>query len=484
MAIRSLNRIFIVGYLFAVGCRGEREISNPSADRTFRSPPTALDRYVATPDASYTWKTVNSTSIGDTRITLIDMTSQTWLTTNEVNRTHWRHWLTVFHPKEATSSTALLFISGGGNTDTKPPKPSNELIQVALASKSVVVELKMVPNQPLIFGNDGKERVEDDLIAYTWDKFLRTGDERWPARLPMTKSAVRAMDTVTAYTASPQGGGNAITTFVVAGGSKRGWTTWTTAAVDKRVIGICPIVIDLLNIEDSFRHHFSAYGFYAPAVGNYVEQGIMDWQGTPEYRALMKIEEPFEYRDRLTLPKLMLNACGDQFFLPDSSQFYFDRLNGPKFLRYVPNTDHSMRNSDAYQTLAVWHHALINKTPLPRFSWTWDNSESIRVTVKDTPKTVKLWKATNPKTRDFRLETLGPVWTSTDLRPNDSGDFTGTVSKPSDGWTAYMVELSFDVGGPMPLKLTTPVRVTPTNLPHAAPVIRGLKKGFLSGAQN
>ena len=31
---------------------------------------------------------------------------------------------------------------------------------------------------------------------------------------------------------------------------QRGWTTWTTGAVDKRVIGIAPIVMDLLNIHD------------------------------------------------------------------------------------------------------------------------------------------------------------------------------------------------------------------------------------------
>ena len=476
----------LAGALAVAGCAARKPAAtaaNTAAEAPFHSPPTALDRYVAKPDPAYAWKAILTTNLGPAQITVIDLTSQAWLTTNEVNRTVWKHWLTLVRPKDLTQKTALLFITGGGNKDAKPPKPNGELIQVALATKSVVAELKMVPNQPLVFGNDGRERVEDDLIAYTWDKFLRTGDERWPARLPMTKSAVRAMDTVTAYTGSAEGGGLAVETFVVAGGSKRGWTTWTTAAVDKRVVGICPIVIDLLNIEPSFKHHYSAYGFYAPAVGNYVEQGIMDWQGTPEYRALMKIEEPFEYRDRLTMPKLMLNACGDQFFLPDSSQFYFDQLLGPKFLRYVPNTDHSMKESDAYQTLTAWHHALINHTPLPRFSWTEDGPATIRVSVKDAPKSVKLWQATNPKARDFRLETLGPAWRSTDLTANAQGEYVGAVTTPADGWTAYMVEMAFDVGAPAPLKLTTPVRVTPASLPFDPPKADPGKKGFLTGGK-
>jgi PhoPQ-activated pathogenicity-related protein len=51
-----------------------------------------------------------------------------------------------------------------------------------------------LPNQPLVFNKDGVERVEDDLIAYCDIKFLETGDSAWVTRLPMVKSAVRAMD--------------------------------------------------------------------------------------------------------------------------------------------------------------------------------------------------------------------------------------------------------------------------------------------------
>lgn len=427
---------------------------------------TALDRYVAAPDPTYSYKLVGTVPGKGVTTYILEMTSQTWLTTNEVNRTVWKHWMTIIKPDTVTSSTSLLFIGGGSNEREAPTQADGNLTRTALATKSVVTELRMVPNQPLIFAGETQKRSEDALIAYCWDKFLRTGDERWPTRLPMTKSAVRAMDTVTAFCASKEGGETKIDSFVVAGGSKRGWTTWTTAAVDKRVVAIVPIVIDMLNVEPSFIHHWEVYGFYAPAVGDYTAMGIMDWQGTKEYRALMKIEEPYEYRDRLTMPKFIINATGDQFFLPDSSQFYFKDLLGTKYLRYVPNADHSLKESDALETLVACYHAVLTKASLPRFSWTKEPDQTLRVRATDKPSAVKLWRASNPDARDFRLQTIGRSWSSTDLSPEADGTYVGHVDTPAKGWTAYLVELTYPANdGPAPLKFTTEVAVVPDKVP-------------------
>lgn len=430
---------------------------------------TALDRYVAQPDPAYAWRIAETNRIAGASGFVIDLTSQNWLTPAEVNRTLWKHWLLVVKPDDVAHDTALLFISGGNNKGDKIPKPNAEIIRLAEQTHSVVAELRMVPNQPLIFGNDGKERGEDDLIAYTWDKFLRTGDERWPARLPMTKAAVRALDTLTAFCASPAGGGKTVNKFVVSGGSKRGWTTWTTAAVDPRVVAICPIVIDVLNMEPSMRHHYQAYGFYAPSIKDYVDQGVMDWIGSPEMKKLCAIEEPYSYRSRFTMPKLLLNASGDQFFLPDSSQFYFDQLPGVKYLRYVPNADHGLKGSDAWETLLAWHFATLNHSKLPQFTWKHESGGNVTVHAMTPPREVRLWKATNPAARDFRLETLGPVWTSSLLSPEGQGNYHGRVEAPARGWTAYFTELTYDIGAPAPLKVTTDVRVIPDTLPHLAP---------------
>ena len=247
---------------------------------------TPLDNYFAAPDSNYSYHLVNTIRGQDHTAYILEMTSQAWLTTNEVDRPVWEHWMTIVRPDAVASSKALLFIGGGANDGRVPKGADGNLVHIALATKSVVAELKMVPNQPLVFAGETEGRKEDSLIAYTWDKFLRTGDPKWPARLPMTKAAVRAMDTVTAFCAGQQGGMVKVDGFVVAGGSKRGWTTWTTAAVDKRVVAIIPIVIDVLNIEPSMLHHYAAYGFWAPSIGDYTAFRIMDWNGTPEYHAL------------------------------------------------------------------------------------------------------------------------------------------------------------------------------------------------------
>ncbi|MFN0167298.1 MAG: PhoPQ-activated pathogenicity-related family protein [Bryobacteraceae bacterium] len=426
--------------------------------------PTALDRYVREPDSSYRYEVAVERSAGDVSINVLNMTSQTWRSASEVDRPAWKHWLTIIKPAEVKHSTAFLFITGGSNRDIPPERTDPWMVEMARYTKSVVVELRNVPNQPLVFAGETRKRSEDEMISYTWDRFLRGGDDLWPARLPMTKAAVRAMDTVTAFLGDQKRGALRVDRFVVAGGSKRGWTTWTTAAVDSRVVAIVPAVIDVLNVEKSMQHHWRVYGFWTPAVGDYKEMKLFDWFATPQNRALMKIEDPYEYRDRLTLPKYIVNAGGDQFFAPDSSQFYFDDLKGEKYLRYVPNTDHSLRKSDALETIGAFYDSVLNNRPRPRLSWKLEKDGAIRVKTHEAPTEVKLWQATNPEKRDFRLETLGPKYTSSVLTAK-SGSYEAMVTKPEKGWTAYFVELTYSTGGKYPLKVTTPVRVVPETLP-------------------
>jgi len=429
---------------------------------------TPLDDYIAKPDPSYTYSVVQTIDNPLGKIYILDMKSQTWRTEKEVNRTLWQHWLTIIVPNDIASNTALLWINGGSNESTSPPNPDGMLIQMALQSKTVVVDLKQVPNQPLVFADDpGNRRYEDAIIAYTFDKFLKTQDPTWPLLLPMAKSAVRAMDTVQDHLTKATGGKVQIKDFVVSGGSKRGWTTWLTAAVDKRVRAIAPIVIDVLNMGPQMEHHFAAYGFYSKAIGDYEQMKVLNRMGSQGGNEIRNFVDPYEYRARYTMPKFVINSAGDQYFLSDSTQFYFKDLPAPKYLLYNPNTDHGLSGSQADKALLAWYMAILGGRQLPDFSWNIAGEGHMVVTAKTTPTQVNLWTATNPTARDFRLETIGKAWTSSPLAGNDKGIYDAAVKAPEKGWTAYFVELLFDSGGTLPYRFSTEIRVVPDTLPFA-----------------
>ncbi len=458
--IRKFCATVVLG--IATGAIGPFGTQICSAQKTVHRTP--LDEYVHRPDDAFEWRVVSDQAVEGGRHYVIEVVSQRWLTPEEVDRTEWRHWLLMVVPEHRRTDIGLLWIGSGSNRSDAPSGPDERLQAIARATRTVVAEVKMVPNQPLVFHGDGQGRYEDDLIAYTWDQFLKTGDSRWPARNAMVKSAVRAMDVVSELTGrdktSPQ-----VQRFVVAGASKRGWTTWLTGAIDSRVIAIAPIVIDVLNVEPNIRHHFAAYGFWAPSVGDYVEHGITQRLDHPRMPELIRLVDPFAYRERLEKPKLILNASGDQFFPPDSSHYYFDELLGTKHVRYVPNADHGLKGTNAVDSLIAWYWAIVEGRPLPDLSWELGDGNRLAVYSGIEPTAVRLWQAHNAEARDFRLEAIGRAYQPRALVP--AKEMAIPLQTPDRGWTASFVELEYDIGAPVPLVLSTEVFILPDVLPFA-----------------
>ena len=117
------------------------------------------------------------------------------------------------------------------------------------------MNIKQIPNQRLVFLNDWKEtRTEDEIIALTWRHFLEYPDQpEWLVRFPMVKACLRAMDMMSEFNQEKLGG-QELTRWAVTGASKRGWTSWLTAAVDpERVKMVSPIVLDLINLQENFK---------------------------------------------------------------------------------------------------------------------------------------------------------------------------------------------------------------------------------------
>jgi PhoPQ-activated pathogenicity-related protein len=429
-----------------------------------------FEAYLAEPHPAWSYE-LKHTIEGDTYTAYVmRMVSQEWLTEELVNEPEWWHWLTIVVPDEVNHTTGMLWIGSGTNYSEMPEEAHPIVLEPALATGSVTAFLHNVPFQPISFHGDRlDQRYEDDLIAYGWRKFLEGGatdkDAYWLSRLPMTAAAMRAMDTVTEFALTNLN--IEVDSYMVSGASKRGWTAWTTAIFDDRVVAVVPMVIDMLNMIPSFDHHWQAYGEWSPAIREYEDELIMDWQVSREYERLRELVDPYSYLDRLELPKYIINAASDEFFLPDSWQFYWDDLPGTKALRYIPNTGHSLSGTDTPSSLIAFYSHILENRDLPRFEWEASSDSGIRIQLDpdNLPDELLLWSAHNPNGRDFRLYVIDRIWLAQDVEIDDDGSAYVELNSPGSGFTAWFVEGIFNAGSSHPLKLTTGVVVTPDEYP-------------------
>lgn len=412
-----------------------------------------LSEYVNKKDESFAVKFLSNHDIGPTKVITAQLTSQTW------RGITWTHWLSIIVPaKIEHPGKAVLHITGGSTNSKSPDATSStakSLMAIANQLGAVVVIVQQVPNQPLFGG-----RHEDALIALTFAKYLETQEADWPLLLPMVKSAVKAMDATQALTKERLG--LEIKEFVVNGASKRGWTTWLTAAVDKRVIAIAPMVIDVLNFDPQLEHQRKSYGRLSEEVKDYSDLKLDEALKTPRGKNLSQLVDPYSYIDKITIPKLVLLGTNDPYWTVDASSFYFPDLKGNKNLYYEPNTGHGL-GPGIYPTVIAFFDASMRGQTLPAVTWkktapgemtvTWDAAGQNKLA------SATLWQAT-AASRDFRKAR----WTSTQL--TGEGTAKVKVQVPANGWTAFYVSIRFPYSRGLPFALSTEMSVIPETFPH------------------
>ena len=64
---------------------------------------------------------------------------------------------------------------------------------------------------------------------------------------------------------------------------------------------------------------------------------------TVEGQKLWKMVDPWVYREKITIPKLIINGANDPYWPLDALNSYWDDLKGDKWLLYVPNAGHDLR---------------------------------------------------------------------------------------------------------------------------------------------
>jgi PhoPQ-activated pathogenicity-related protein len=401
-----------------------------------------LEAYVHKPDDSFAWQSQGLQKMDGLDVTTLRLTSQTW------RGGRWTHTLYIARPRELRHpETAYLEIRSSASKKMLP-----SVKHLAESGGTWVAVLTDVPNQPL-FGN----KHEDALIAYTFDQYTKTGDETWPLLLPMTKSAVRAMDAVQAWALAEHK--QKVGRFVVSGASKRGWTTWLTGAADPRVCAIVPAVIDMLNMRAQTQWAQRVYGSQSEMIRDYTDIGLVEKLDSPEARRLIDIVDPYSYRAAFTMPKLLLLGTNDPFWTVDALRHYWDALPGPKLVYQSPNAGHGASGTPgAMQARAAFLRMVAKGRLPPQLTWRLENTvpAALHVTADRRAEQALLWTAHAP-TRDFRKA----VWKSRPLALDADGTHAAAeMPPPADGFSAFMAELAFTDAG-TDFNLSTQVYVTP-----------------------
>jgi PhoPQ-activated pathogenicity-related protein len=405
-----------------------------------QAPPAELDEYVRAPDAAFAWKQVGTRSSPQGTVHLLELTSQVW---HDIT---WRHDLTIIEPaKLIHRGAALLFITGGAIGNKPDDKDFAMGFAMAKATGGRVAMLRQVPNQPLL-----GDKKEDELIAETFVRYLATKDKTWPLLFPMVKSAVRAMDAVQAW--ADKQGQDKIERFVVSGASKRGWTTWLTGASDSRVIAIAPMVIVMLNMGPQGPNQLDVWGQYSEQIDDYVNRGLMQRAQTPEGSELWKMVDPYTFRDRLTMPKLLINGSNDRYWTLNALDLYWDGLPKPRYVIELPNAGHGLdQNRDwAIDGLGAFFRHAVTVRPMPALSWKMEESPAaatLSIECRPVPKSARLWSATAPS-RDFR----DSRWVSSPLTAGVT--ITAPLPKPATGFAAYFAEMEYEIDD-LTYRLTT-----------------------------
>jgi PhoPQ-activated pathogenicity-related protein len=426
----------------------------------------ALKAYVNAEDAAYAYRWVGSEHRKYVDYYFLDLDSQQWRTPEEVAPTLWNHWVTLIVPHNTRYNTANLILQGGVTSNTPPDvRAFSEYETIARLTGSIQVVLQQVPVQQLVFSGREGALSENDLVAYSWRKVMETGDPTWSVYLPMTKAAVRSMDCAQAFSLEVLK--RNIDSFMVTGFSKRGAIAWLTAAVDPRVTAVVPGDYNVLFLDQQLEHHFNSYGFYAEALSSYLKQDIPERIRSPEGQMLKQLVDPISYQTALTMPHYILNATGDEFFLPDASEEYIHQIPGEVLQRLVPNTNHTFegKRPEILQGLIAWYQLQLEHAPRPVISWQIDQYGVLEVSSDQKPMVAKLWQAFNPEARDFRYPVLGKAWKSRVITPDREGVYRVRLEVPEQGYNAFLVELTLPGMAGQPQVYTTSVFITPDDEP-------------------
>jgi PhoPQ-activated pathogenicity-related protein len=168
--------------------------------------------------------------------------------------------------------------------------------------------------------------------------------------------------------------------------------------------------------------------------------------------------DPFTYRDRLTMPKLIVCGTNDAYWTVDALNLYRDQLQGEVEQLYVPNSGHGLGDfMRPLTSMAAFATQIADGTPRPDFKWRYEGEAGhpqLRVTAPAATKVV-LWTATAKAGKFVDGKWVDQVMT------RDGDDWVAKADVPTDGQQLALFGEATFAAGDINYTLSTSMKLLP-----------------------
>jgi len=202
-------------------------------------------------------------------------------------------------------------------------------------------------------------------------------------------------------------------------------------------------VFDILNMPVQIVHQRAFWGAYSPMIDAYTDKGLEQGMDSDRGFRLGWMVDPYNFRDRLTMPKLVILGSNDPYWPADAVNFYYPGLPSPKLLLIAPNSGHGLDDQmRVLGSLGGFFRLLAEKKPIPQPRWQWTEAGDLlrlEMTAETAPAEARVWVARSA-VRDFREAN----WEDANLEVADGGA-AAEIDRAEGQYLAAYGELVFMV---------------------------------------
>jgi PhoPQ-activated pathogenicity-related protein len=272
---------------------------------------------------------------------------------------------------------------------------------------------------------------------------------------------------------------------MVAGQSKRGWTTWLMGGIDDRIVALAPVVLSCLNMVENFHHYWRSLGGWSFALYDYWMHGLMGLIDEPETFLMQQIIDPYFYRAWLTMPKLMVSGASDEFFMADDYDYFFKDLLGEKYIWLLENSGHSVDSGpleeDYWLMLQTFYISVLTNYERPHMEWVKNETDTggqIVLLSPTTPLSITSFYSQSivPDRRDWRSTAMNSdgdfvdtnvIWLEKPVEDLGNNYYRVQHDNPPEGYLAFFIKVGYPGPDGRVLYFTTEANIIPYTWPYA-----------------